>query len=160
MSIKITERTKEEILAGTKEVVSINGNTYSPKRLKVFEVQAVLNEKAEAIKKYNLLQRKLLKVQKQIEEGGIADSGMTDDELLDYASETQLAILELSTIVSVDHNLWLLERFYPEAKESGDLYELDYGEEFDIALETIFKVNPSLGKSKQILTMNPMNPNG
>ncbi|WP_159065938.1 hypothetical protein [Deinococcus ficus] len=155
-----TKRTKEEILRGTAEIVLINGNEYSPKRLKVFEVQAVLNEKAETIKKISTLQRKLQKTQKLYESGELEKLGMTEDEALDFAAEIQDNIIELSKIVSVDHNLWLLERFYPEAKESGDLYELDYGEDFDAALEAIFVVNPSLGKSKAILLMNPMNQNG
>ncbi|MFC3833096.1 MULTISPECIES: hypothetical protein [Deinococcus] len=154
-----TKRTVEEKLAGTKEAVTINGKVYSPKRLKVFDVQRLMNEKAEKLKAVQAMQRRLMKIQAAMESGELESLNLSTDEAEKYVETVQNTTVDLATELGTDHNLWLLERLYPDAKESGDLVEIEY-DEYDTALEAIFEVNPSLGKSKAILLMNPLNQNG
>lgn len=156
---KKATRTVEEKLAGTKEIVTINGKAYSPKRLKVFDVQKLLNEKAEKLKFVQAMQRRMLKVQSALSEGELDSLNMTTDEAEKVIEDIQNTTVDLAVTLGTDHNLWLLERMYPEAKESGDLEEIEY-DEYESAIEAIFEVNPSLKNAKAILLMNPLTQNG
>lgn len=153
------KRTVEEKLAGTKEMVTINGKPFSPTRLKLFDVQKLMNEKAEKLKTVQAMQRRLLKIQSAMESGEIKDMDITSEEAQAYIEDVQNTTVDLSMELGTDHNLWLLERMYPEAKASGDLEQIDF-DEYDAAVEAIFEVNPSLGKSKPMLLMNPLSQNG
>lgn len=153
------KRTVEEKLAGTKEMVTINGKPFNPTRLKLFEVQKLMNEKAEKLKAVQAMQRRLLKIQSAMEAGELKEMDVTTEEAQAYIEDVQNTTVDLSMELGIDHNLWLLERMYPEAKESGDLEQMDY-DEYDAAIEAIFEVNPSLGKSKALLLMNPLNQAG
>jgi len=158
MSIDINPRTVEDTVAGTAQEVLINGVPYSPKRLKVYQVHELMNEKKERIMRVQLMQRQAIKLQK-IHESGNTDN-MSIEDAMQYAQEAQMLAMDVAFENSVDSNLWLLDRLYPEAKESGDLQEITE-EEYAEAINAIFKVNPSLGKSREAVLMNPlMNQNG
>lgn len=149
-------RTIEEKIMGTPVNVTINGNEYSPKRLKVKEVHALINAKMDRTKKAQAAQLRLGKIQVAIQRNNLDSLGIKEEDVDKTVEELQDMLTDMAVEAGGAHNLWLIEACYAVTSEDLDNIEFD---EYDAAVEAIFEVNPSLGKSREMLTMNPFQMN-
>lgn len=149
-------RSVEEKVLGTPVFVTINGNSYSPRRLKVKEVNELINSKMVRTKKAQNSQMKLAKIQLAIQQNTLDKLGIKEEDVEATVEDLQDMLTEMAIESGGAHNLWLIEACYDVSKE--DLEEIEY-DEYEEAVEAIFEVNPSLGKSKEMLTMNPFQMN-
>lgn len=149
-------RTIEEKIMGTQVTVTINGNEYSPKRLKVMEVHKLIGAKMDRTKKAQAAQLRLGKIQVAIQRNNLDSLGIKEEDVDKTVEELQDMLTDMAVEAGGAHNLWLIEACYDVTPE--DLDNIDF-EEYDAAVEAIFEVNPSLGKSREMLTMNPFQMN-
>ena len=155
--IRMSKRTNDDKLLGTKEFVFINGKQFSPVRAKVYHVADLIKQKRESVEKLRTLQLQILKLQ---DKATRASEDMPFDQTEALFNEANKLALDLQEEASQFEHSWLLERFYPEAKNSGDLKDISF-EEAEAAIIAIFLVNPGMGNSKSFLLMSPMmNQNG
>lgn len=149
-------RTVEEKLVGLPLEVKINGNTYTAKRLKVREVNELISTKMTRTKKSQAAQMKLAKIQLAIQQNDLERLNIKEEDIESTVEDLQNMLAEMAVEAGGAHNLWLVEACYAVSKE--DLNDIDF-DEYDAAVEAIFEVNPSLGKSKEMLLMNPFQMN-
>ncbi|WP_407541615.1 hypothetical protein Q0M94_19190 (plasmid) [Deinococcus radiomollis] len=151
-------RTNEEKLAGTKEIALINGNPYSPLRLKVMQVHNLLNQKAEKVKLARAIQLKAVRSQSLIQGGDEAPIyKLPQNDQYEKMIELQELMDEFNHETEFDYSIWLVEKLYPEAVASGD-FELIEEDELALAVDAACEVNPSLKDNRAKLLQNPMKP--
>lgn len=153
------KRTNDEKIIGMPTEVAINGKQCKVKRLKVREVNELIAAKMDRTKKAQASQMKLAKIQLAVQNGNLESLGIAEEDVDKAIEDIQAMLGEMAIEAGGAHNMWLIENCVEADK--ADLEDIEF-DEYDAAVEAIFEVNPSLGKSKEMLLMNPfqMNQNG
>lgn len=153
------KRNNDEKIIGVKSEVTINGKVCKVKRLKVREVNELIAAKMDRTKKAQASQIKLARIQLAVQNNELDTLGIAEDEVEKTIEYIQVMLKDMAIESGGAHNMWLIEECVEVSKDDLDDIEFD---EYDAAVDAIFEVNPSLGKSKEMLLMNPfqMNQNG
>ncbi|GAA5437565.1 hypothetical protein [Deinococcus aquaticus] len=153
------KRTNDEKIIGMPTEVAINGKQCKVKRLKVREVNELIAAKMDRTKKAQASQMKLAKIQLAVQNGNLESLGIAEEDVDKAIEDIQAMLGEMAIEAGGAHNMWLIESCVEADK--ADLEDIEF-DEYDAAVDAIFEVNPSLGKSKEMLLMNPfqMNQNG
>lgn len=153
------KRSNDEKIIGMPVEVAINGKQCKVKRLKVREVNELIAAKMDRTKKAQSSQMKLAKIQLAVQNGNLESLGIAEEDVDKAIEDIQAMLGEMAIEAGGAHNMWLIESCVEANK--ADLEDIEF-DEYDAAVDAIFEVNPSLGKSKEMLLMNPfqMNQNG
>ena len=143
----MAKRTTEDKLMNTAEVVIVNGKEFSPKRYSVYQVQQLMNESRDKAKRIAALRIKALRLGSLAQKGNLEDIDISDTEQVKMLEEALELQSELEYEMSdAGYHFELIKKSYPDMSEE-DL-EAMTEDEYGIALETLFEVNPSLKKIK------------